>query len=278
MNNIQYDKVKERLLLAKRIFEQSEQLRGRDLLKYTETGWTHPHIQHEALVNYLLLTCFDILGQPHDWMDFNSWLTSKKTKSEREEAMNLISDCDTNIETTQKIYTFYQNKYGVKQSFYRFIDKILDNKERDRLLSSVEIERRDENLSSVIIDDPAKKKLFLYNSRNIFTHKAELTGSAGGGLFPKMIVIRNGKLLWGFECVRKQDSYFYSIKRWPFELFEIISNAIGETINIYDFDVECRIYIEFDECNKECIIDDKLAVLKDINELINYARHFLDLQ
>ena len=278
MNNIQYDKVKERLLLAKRIFEQSEQLRGTDLLKDTETGWTHPHIQHEALVNYLLLTCFDILGQPHDWMDFNSWLISKKTKSEREEAINLISDCDTNIEATQKIYTFYQNKYGVKQSFYRFIDEILDNKERDRLLSSVQIEKRDENSSSVIIDDPAKKKLFLYNSRNIFTHQAELTGNAGGGLFPKMIFIRNGKLLSTFECVRKQDSYFYSIKRWPFELFEIISNAIGETINIYDFDAECKIYIQFDECNKVCIIDDKLAVLKDINGLINYARHFLDLQ
>ncbi|MEA5550176.1 hypothetical protein VB713_04130 [Anabaena cylindrica UHCC 0172] len=278
MNNIQYDKVKERLLLAKRIFEQSEQLRGRDLLTYTEKGWTHPYIQHEALVNYLLLTCFDILGQPHEWKDFNSWLTSKKTKSEREEAMNLILDCDTNIEATQKIYTFYQNKYGVKQSFYRFIDEILDNKERDRLLSSVQIEKRDENSSSVIIDDPAKKKLFLYNSRNIFTHQAELTGNAGGGILPKMIFIRNGKLLSYFECVRKQNSYFYSIKRWPFELFEIISNAIGETINIYDFDAACKIYIQFDECNKVCIIDDKLAVLKDINGLINYARHFLDLQ
>ncbi|QSJ17503.1 hypothetical protein JYQ62_01015 [Nostoc sp. UHCC 0702] len=106
-------KVQERLSLAKRILEQGEQLRDPSLVKDTDNnGWTHPYIQHDALVNYLLLTCFDILGQPKDWLSFNGWLTSKETKSEREEAVSLISESITTIEATKKIHDFYLDKYG----------------------------------------------------------------------------------------------------------------------------------------------------------------------
>jgi len=40
---------------------------------------------YTPLVVYLLLTCFDRLGQPSDWMDFGSWLQSNKKKEEREQ-------------------------------------------------------------------------------------------------------------------------------------------------------------------------------------------------
>jgi hypothetical protein len=277
MTSIQYGKVQERLSLAKRIFEQGEQLRGRSLVQHIgDNGWTHPYIQHDALVNYLLLTCFDILGQPEEWLGFNSWLTSSRTKSEREEATSLISESETPIKATEKIYTFYQNKYGVKSSFYRFINEVLDEELQKRLLSSVRIEKINENLTSEIIDCPVKKKSFLYESRNFFTHQGELTGSPAGGLFGKIIEINiDGEeetILWGYENVRIKKKCHYSVRRWPFELFEIISKVIEQPINIYDFDIECLAEVHF-KCTTFTIKKLNFKDLKDTNRLINFVKN-----
>ncbi|BAZ51819.1 hypothetical protein NIES4103_44770 [Nostoc sp. NIES-4103] len=225
MENAQY-KVQERLSLAKSIFEQGEQLRDRSLVKDTDNnGWTHPYIQYDALVNYLLLTCFDILGQPKDWLSFNAWLEAKRTKSEREEAVSLISESEreeavslisesiTTIDATKKIHNFYLNKYGVKNSFYRFINEVLDEETRERLLSSVRIEQINKGSPSVTIDEHKEKKSFLYDSRNYFTHQAILTGSPAGGLFPKIIMIKDKKILWGYGEVRNNEKFRYSVRR-----------------------------------------------------------------
>jgi hypothetical protein len=272
MEITQYYQVQERLSLAKRILEQGEQLRDCSLVQHTDNnGWTHPYIQHDALVDYLLLTCFDILGQPEEWLDFNSWLTSSRKNSEREEAVSLISESVTQIEATKKIYDFYQDKYGVKKSFYRFINEVLDQEAQERLLSSVKIEHINKDSKSVIIDNPNKKKSFLYDSRNLFTHQAILTGSPAGGLFPEIIMIKDEKILWGYEQVRINNTFNYSVRRWPFELFEIISDVIGQPTDIYDFDVECMVHFFLD--SMPVIKNVKLKDLKDINRVIKFAKN-----
>ena len=58
------------------------------------------------------------------------------------------------------MYAEYQKIYGVKTSFYRFIDEILTEEAREQLLLSVRIEQKEEG--SVFIDDAIKKKVFLY--------------------------------------------------------------------------------------------------------------------
>ncbi|MBW4556464.1 MAG: hypothetical protein KME59_11085 [Trichormus sp. ATA11-4-KO1] len=142
MDDIRHYRVQERLNLAKRILEQGEQLRDRSLIQHENDGWTHPYIQHDALVNYLLLTCFDILGQPNEWLIFDSWLEAKRTKSEREEAAALIPSSATSIEASQQMYSKYQKKYGVKSSFYKFLDEMLEEELRERLLFGIKIIQR----------------------------------------------------------------------------------------------------------------------------------------
>jgi hypothetical protein len=272
MVNIQYSLVQERLSLAKRILEQGEKLRDPSLLQQESDGWTHPYIQHDALVNYLLLTCFDILGQPNEWLPFNVWLEASKTKHEREEAAALIISSATPIEIAQEMYTAYQKKYGVKASFYRFIDEILDDKTRERLLFSVNIEQRTEDKKSATIDNPSKKKLFLYESRNLFTHSSIPTGSPSRGLWPETIIVRDGKLLWGYHSVRVKNSYFYHVRRWPFELFEIVSCAIGKPIEIYEFDIECQAWFELESDENFVIGNINFSDLRDLNRLVGRTR------
>lgn len=244
MENFQKLLVQERLNLAKRILEHGENLRNSDLIQVQEIGWTHPYIQHDALVNYLLLTCFDLLGQNSEWLSFGDWLKASKKADEREEVTAQVISSSQPIEITQEVYAAYQKLYGVKTSFYQFIDKVLTPELRERLLLSVSIEKKIENGRSVFINDPNKKKNFLYDSRNSFTHGLIPTGSNVRGLWPEPIIVENNKLMWGYNHVRTEKNYSYSVRRWPFELFEIISKTIGQEIEIYDFNLECSLIFE----------------------------------
>ena len=267
MGSIQYALVQERLSLAKRILEQGEALRNPGLIQDQGAGWTHPYIQHDALINYLLLTCFDILGQSNEWLPFNSWLEAGRTKYERDEAAAQIPASAEPVEIAQRMYAEYQKMYGVKTSFYQFIDKVLTKEARERLLLSIRIEKKEKG-SSVIIDDPIKKKAFLYESRNLFTHHLKPTGSPARGVWPEIMMVKNNRLLWGYTHVRTQKAYFYSVRRWPFELFEIISNTIDQYIELYDFNLECRVHFE------EALISNiKFSDLRDLGKLKTFSKN-----
>lgn len=244
MRSIQYSLVQERLDLAKRILEQGEQLRSPALTRHEDDGWSHPYLQHDALVNYLLLTCFDILGQPDEWLPFTSWLEASKTKCERDEAVSLISPSATPIEIAKKVYKKYSEVYGVKNSFYRFMDEILAVEMRERLLSSVKITEATKDGKPVSVNNDSEKRKFLYESRNLFTHSAQPTGNAHLGLFSEMVIIGSGELRWGYRLARTEKNYEYYVRKWPFELFEIISSHIEAPLEIYDFDLECGVFVE----------------------------------
>jgi hypothetical protein len=90
---------------------------------------------------YLYLTCFDRLGQPADWLDFGAWLNSKKHTAERQMAIKNIPGNLRTEQMAQKLYDGYTKIYGVKSSFYRFINEILPSNTRSKLLSSIKIEK-----------------------------------------------------------------------------------------------------------------------------------------
>jgi len=274
MQDPQYLEVQERLNFAKQIFEQSQQERDLSLIQVIENDvLTHPSIQYDALVNYLLLTCFDKLGQPHEWLSFDNWLEAKKkkTKCEREKAEEKIAEFDSPTAIAKKMYTAYKEVYGVKSSFYRFINEVLSREAQERLLSSVQIEKKDKDGQRILISDPEMKKSFLYDSRNLFTHQLEATGTPRRGMFPDMVIVKGNEICWIPLDVRDDKNYSYSVERWPFELFEIISSAIGEPLEIYDFDVECHLIVELESDKNVDMGNVKFSSLRDLSEINNEA-------
>jgi hypothetical protein len=274
MQEIQYSVVQERLKFAKQIFEQGQQKHDLSLIQVIGNDeLTHPYIQYDALVNYLLLTCFDKLGQPAKWLGFNAWLETNdnKAKGEREEAEKCISQDASPTVIAKEMHTAYQKIYGVKSSFNRFINEVLNKELQERLLSSVQIEKKTKDGQKIIIDEHKKKKSFLYESRNLFTHHLELTGTPRKGMFPDMVFVKGNEIQWIYEDVRNDGAYFYSVRRWPFELFEIISSVIGEPIEIYDFDLECRLIVQLESDKCVDLGSVKFSSLRDLSEINNEA-------
>lgn len=81
--------IRARLVLCQRLLEESDTLPGSEGYTVDEANNTvhHPRHEREALVVYLLLTCFDLLGQSRPYMTFYEWLSSKKMKSLRRRRM-----------------------------------------------------------------------------------------------------------------------------------------------------------------------------------------------
>lgn len=135
-----------------------------------------PALEHHQLmlVIYLYLTCFDLLGQPAPWMTFDAWLSSSGTKEERAEAEALLAPNASPVETARHFLQAYNTRYGVKSSFYRFIDDLLEEEDRAALFGSMLL------LSSALTmppdnpqdATPEEKKKYLFNLRNSYTHRA----------------------------------------------------------------------------------------------------------
>ncbi|WP_378956603.1 hypothetical protein [Pelosinus sp. sgz500959] len=139
--------------------------------------------QQEALCIYLLLTCFDLLGQPDDWLTFESWLSSSNKEHERMEALRKIKSSDI-IEGSKLLYLEYQKIYGVKNAFFRFIREVLSDDMRYELLDSIRIvitSRGNESSKSIkTLGTLREKEEYLFAIRNNYTHKASfLEGNTG---------------------------------------------------------------------------------------------------
>jgi hypothetical protein len=205
-------------------------------------------------------------------LDFSQWLNDKsndKVKAEREEVESRITQDSSPTVIAREMYLAYKEIYGVKSSFYRFIDEVLDKELQERLFSSVQVEKITDDGRRIIIDKPKKKKDFLFQSRNLFTHYLKLTGTYRRGLFLDTVLVEGQKIKWSYEQVLKHKSYFYSVRRWPFELFEIISSVIGKPMEIYDFDLDCQVIICLEPGNlsKSMFGRVKLSSLKDLNKI-----------
>jgi len=156
--------VSERLTTCEALIEDIE--RDMDFLR---------RYKYPSIGLYLKLTCFDQLGQPGEWMTFDNWLNSKKKKEERAKIVEGIRP-RKRTEFAKELYLAYQKVYGVKNSFFRFINDILPSQSRARLLEGIEINihlsDKKDILSSYNVKEASEldKIGYLYKVRNDFTH------------------------------------------------------------------------------------------------------------
>jgi hypothetical protein len=127
-----------------------------------------------GLLFYLGLTCFDSLGQKEKYKTFYEWLISRETTQlqELQSRLNLNEKINFRNEITQLFENQYNPAFGVRNSFYNFIELIKHKKSYKKLLSSIDLvdnkhrEKLDQN------DDlESFKNFWMYSFRNDFTHK-----------------------------------------------------------------------------------------------------------
>ena len=199
-----------------------------------EGGWTHPWFYFDSLRNYLLLTCFDLLGQPSSYRDFQSWLIAKDAESERAAVVAKVPANATALEAAGIIHREYNQIYGTTVSFYRFINAVIPSERRESLLYSLRIRRIDPvaNLELEVIEDADQKMKWLFTVRNSFTHKAINTGSPGGGVFKNCgaPIEIEGRLRQGWMPIQWQEKggtrFEYSVRNWPAVLQDTVLSGL----------------------------------------------------
>lgn len=231
-----------RLAMAKVLIEFAEGLAGAERIRATrEGGWNHVYGEYDALVTYLLLTCFDALGgQKEEWIDFSGWLRTskrKECKEERERALKALPTNDPAL-AAANLFDAYNAVYGVTKGFYRFIDT-MNGDAREALLRSIQVRRRD---GDPVDDEEKVKKAFLFKTRNAFTHEAKAEGQSGRALGPEPIMLGPDGYKYGHGPIPRDDEYEYGVRRWPFVLYETVASAIGEPVP--DFDLTFEVGVE----------------------------------
>lgn len=164
-------KVHERVKLV-RHFE--EQLNGKtDILQ---------RFMYPGLRTYLLLTCFDQLGQDDKgWRFFPNWLDSKKHRNERNEILSdskleidIVDDNgNANPKYIKAVYKKYHEIYGVKNSFMNFLRYLLPEAQRTKLLDKILIEFYSVTEGKFDFErygTEEEKEKWLYQTRNNYTH------------------------------------------------------------------------------------------------------------
>ena len=227
--------VRERLEFVSIITSINTQFLDPSLTRITENnGWTHPWKYFDALRNYLLLTCFDLLGQSDGFKDFQSWLNSSRTISERNVALEKAENSSL-LESVRSVHADYLSVYGAKNSFKRFINEVLPSDVKEQLLFSVMIRKIDtiKNCEIGGIDEESKKIDFLYAMRNAFTHEGVNIGSPAGGVFPNhgAWINMDGVLKKGYEPIYwTQKSHIrieHMVRDWPDVLIRTVNAGLA---------------------------------------------------
>ena len=229
---------KERLQLVSMLGDLRSLYFGHQHVELTpDDGWTHPWKKVDALRNYLLLTCFDVLGARTQHIDFQSWLAYGKPTAAREQAIASLSHTEQAVIVAATLHRAYLEEYGSTQAFFRFMRELLPSAARDELLHSVRITEIDiaKNLGLREIDELKAKEGFLFEVRNKFTHEARDTGSPAGGLFPEwgQPVIIDGVPMMGWEPIYHIDRgnirTEYGVRNWPAALVAAVEAGIAAT-------------------------------------------------
>lgn len=186
--------------------------------------WLH----YRSLVAYLYLTCFDLMGQDVEWIEFPAWLSSKARRhvDERTSAVATISPGADSVEVAQHLHTAYNATYSVRQGFRRFITEILPADMRRALMASIVAERRGAAPLSTENDPPIvlsenRRIDWLFSQRNQYTHRATYIP----GLHDLMIPtdMRGDEDTWCMGEDRTETTITeYSVRRWPKILDECV--------------------------------------------------------
>lgn len=289
------DFIHARLILAQELLEESDRLEGIQAYKFCTEKLTHARHEREALVVYLLLTCFDRLGQTQGkHISFQNWLESKKESytSQKSVALKqLASNSQPNV-VASTLYKEYLTLYGVGKSFLHGIDN-LNPYNRERLLNSIDVKFNPEfgsvgsNVStpSYPLDNPKKEsklKLgYLFDLRNRFTHNLEqfnsLSTPACSEMFFKKgaswsVIIRGCKVIYlgvHQEHFKEKDgANVYTLSDWPFVLFETLYAAIDLPFDRTNINLAFQVHICHENGESETILNRIMHhQLRDIESL-----------
>lgn len=137
---------------------------------------------YPGLKTYLLLTCFDQLGQDDKgWRFFPVWLNSEKCKRERDEIL-LCTKLEENVVDTignanprfiESVYNKYHEIYGVKNSFMNFLRYLLPQDQKNKLLGKILFEIysvKDGEFHFEEYGTELDKEKWLFKTRNDYTH------------------------------------------------------------------------------------------------------------
>lgn len=263
-----------RLQLAQQLLEESDGLAGRD--GYDLNGkngrkWCfHPRHEREALVVYLLLTCFDKLGQKRSFTTFPNWLRSHKVihTTEKENILNSFTENIDIVESSVRLFEGYQSIYGVRNAFYEGIKGLPENAKK-QLFESVKISFCAEfgmhgpnvSLPSKPLEDKGLeldlKLKYLYSKRNRFTHKLDQYHICSAPIMSGMrfkngsswvAMIENKRIAYigshhEHETVSPGGAYVYTIDNWPFALFETIYGALGVVFERTSIKLKFRVMV-----------------------------------
>ena len=253
-------KILARLKLAQELLEGSDKLKGSTPSDENFNPFYHPRHERESLIIYLLLTCFDFLGQPAKVISFDDWLKNKNEpyQTERADTFNSLSKELNHFEISIELYKKYKEIYGVKNSFYRGINDLSEELKK-KLLNSINVSfvegqqnaPKNVSLPSKPIEDEKRKLKYLYEKRNSFTHSLEQYHICSAPIFSNvrfengaswLAFINDSRLIYGcvnqdLETYGKNDAYCYSTIGWPFILFETLYKAIKVPFDITDIDL-----------------------------------------
>lgn len=193
----------------------------------------HPWLHFDALQNYLLLTCFDILGQNPAFTGFPEWLKGRRHASEREAAICKIRQGADPAAIAETLHRAYLNIYGVRVSFFRFIDEILNSESRKELLESVRILKGDIATTTWTSDtiEPGASKNALFHLRNVYTHSGISIGNLMGGIIIDWYKAQASDAQTGYYRVYREVrggvKTEYLVRRWPVVLIETVRAGLA---------------------------------------------------
>lgn len=139
------------------------------------------------------------------------------------------------IEQAIALNQVYLEEYGVKNSFYRFLDDILPAPILQKLLASMWIDKRAWLNGTPLPMTDAEKRQYLYQLRNAYTHQAEarpgLTIDLPEGLGP---VTPPEKTFYFYEQLTKATGFeSVSFSMWPQVLIECVRQGLVRHLREY---------------------------------------------
>jgi len=169
---------------------------------------------------YLYLTCFDLLGQPEPHLNFHDWLT--KNESELEEFIH--SEGVNGIEASKHLWLRYNELFGNRRAFHRFIYTVLDPIQRAELLDCIIWRERGfpPDMNQVDITNESFKIKVLYSLRNDYTHSAKYVPDG-------VQAMRGYDVSYG-DIVMKDRIVRPRFRHWPAILEETVVKGVANRV------------------------------------------------
>lgn len=135
------DRVKDKIYIVNEFLLRKESYYNKDLNeKVSKWVFKNPYSKHLSLNICLLLSCFDSLYRPDDFLEYGKWLWSKEKEREKKEFFELFKSFPLEKQIV-KIHDEFNSRHGIRNSFYRFILEKLSIQNKTKLLDSIQVSR-----------------------------------------------------------------------------------------------------------------------------------------